>query len=96
MFALFQKPVFSSKAPTSHLSTSLSWQNAAALTQARRVIREADGRAGKWYRIVFLDEGEEFGWSGELKVDEGAKWEESSFIKWRWMGCSWRILQYYM
>jgi hypothetical protein len=58
---LFQKRVLSSKAPTSPHSTSLSWQNAAALTQARRVIRETDGRAGRWYRIVFLDEGEEFG-----------------------------------
>jgi hypothetical protein len=58
---LFQKPVLSSKAPTSPLSTSLSWQNAAALTQARRVIRETDGRAGRWYRIVFLGEGNGFG-----------------------------------
>jgi hypothetical protein len=58
---MFQKHVLSSKAPTSPLSTSLSWQNAAALTQARRVIRETDGRAGRWYRIVFLGEGEEFG-----------------------------------
>ena len=45
--------------PKAH-STTLSWQNAAALTHARRVMRETEGRGIMWYKIAFFDEGEEF------------------------------------